>query len=375
MNTSFSALDTFRTCPLKYKYQQIDKIKTPKSPEAIFGSLMHDTMKFIHTGQFIMPTQKEALHHFSTNWEPDVFEDEVKERAAFAQGVNIVQKYYKKNDPNKFQIVDLESRFTIEIENKNKKETHLVSGFIDRIDKIEDGFEIIDYKTSRKLPPQKMIDSNLQLLIYLLAFLKRYPNEEKNLGKVKLSLYFLQHGTKLSAQKNPDQLQAGIKEVLDIIDQIENLDYPPMVTPLCDWCGYQKMCPMWKHKFKDERKSDAEKEKIIDEYVALAEDIKTNRKKLGELQREMLEIMEIEEVERLFGKDKIVSKTHRQTFTYDEKKLKQILLDLGKWDDVVKVDGVKLRKIMETLPIDKKKEIEDTKELKSESFSLSVKKQ
>ncbi len=97
MNTSFSALNTFKTCPLKYKFQIIDKIKTPKSPEAVFGSLVHSTMKFIHTGDFIFPTLKEALNYFSSNWNSEIFEDEIRERAAFALGIRIVQEYYKKN--------------------------------------------------------------------------------------------------------------------------------------------------------------------------------------------------------------------------------------------------------------------------------------
>ena len=87
MNTSFSALNTYRICPLKYKYQNVDKIKAKKSPEAIFGTLVHDTMKFIHSGGFTNQSLKKALHNFSTHWNPEAFEDETKERAAFAQGI------------------------------------------------------------------------------------------------------------------------------------------------------------------------------------------------------------------------------------------------------------------------------------------------
>lgn len=374
MNTSFSALDTFKTCPLKYKYQIIDKIKTPKSPEAVFGTLIHSVMKFIHDGNFLLPTQKEALNFFSKNWNSEIFEDELSERAAFAQGVKIIQDYYKKNDPKDVQIVDLESRFTIEMKDKN--ETHLVSGFIDRIDKTQDGFEIIDYKTARKLPPQNSIDDNLQLLIYLLAFLKRYPNVDP--GKITLSLYFLKHSAKLSTQKKEDQIEEEKMKIIDTIGEIQKSDFKPQVSPLCDWCGYQKMCPMWSHKFKQEKasgvKNREEKEKIIQEYIKLQKNMKNSRKKIAELSQKILEIMHQEDVERLFSGDKIVARTGRKTWKYDEEKLKNILQQAGMWENVLKVDGIKLKKAAEVLPPKIKKQIEDSKYVDKESYSLSIKK-
>jgi ATP-dependent helicase/DNAse subunit B len=162
-------------------------------------------MQFIHTGSFVLPTQKEALNHFSQKWNSDVFDNEFRERAAFAQGIKIVQNYYKHNDPHDIQIVDIESRFSVDL--KHEGEVHLISGIIDRIDKIDGGYEIIDYKTSNKLPAQVHVEDNLQLLIYLLAFLKRYPKLAETPEKVKLSLYFLKHDTKLSTTKTVSQLK------------------------------------------------------------------------------------------------------------------------------------------------------------------------
>jgi RecB family exonuclease len=372
MNTSFSALDTFQTCPLKYKFQEVDKIKTPKSPEAVFGSLVHSTMKFIHDGNFILPTQKQALDHFSKNWNSEAFEDEISERIAFAQGIKIIQDYYKKNDPNKTQIVDLESRFTIKL--PDKKETHLISGFIDRIDKVEDGFEIIDYKTARKLPSQELVDDNLQLLIYLLAFLDRYPDQKPE--NVKLSLYFLKHSTKLSTVKKVDQVENEKMKIIDLVNQIEGSSFQPRVSPLCGWCGYQKICPMWKHKFRknQEIKDGKEKEKIIDEYIEIQNKIKTLKKRVAELGEQIQEIMKEEEAERLFSGDMIIARTSRKTWKFDEEKLKNILDEVGMWENVLKVDLAKLKKVSETLPPTLKRQVDDAKYIDGETWSLSIKK-
>jgi len=125
MNTSYSALDTFRTCPRKYKYQEIDRIKVPKSKEQFFGTLLHSTLKLVHTPGILSPTLEQALDFYSKNWNAEVFSDETEERAAFAQGVSMLQDYYKKNDPARINIIDLESRFQVEIERGGEK--HIVA--------------------------------------------------------------------------------------------------------------------------------------------------------------------------------------------------------------------------------------------------------
>ncbi|MDP1619452.1 MAG: PD-(D/E)XK nuclease family protein, partial [bacterium] len=137
MRISYSAFDTYQNCSLKYKFQNIDHIKTPKSKEAVFGSTVHETMKFIHTPGILSPTLDQAMEHFSNSWNPAVFDSADEERAAFSQGVRIIQDYYQKNNPANFNIVDLESRFQIEIGTADNK--HIISGIIDRIDKTDDG--------------------------------------------------------------------------------------------------------------------------------------------------------------------------------------------------------------------------------------------
>jgi len=377
MQTSFSALDNFKTCPLKYKFKEIDKIKTPQSPEALFGTLIHSTLKYIHEGNFTFPTEKDALNFFSSRWNGDLFKDEIEERSAFAQGVKIIQDYYKKNDPSEAKIVDLESRFAIKLEDKKNQEMHIITGFIDRIDKTEEGFEIIDYKTSKKLPSQLSVNENLQLLIYLLAFLQRYPDQEKNLSNIKLSLYFLKHGTKLSTFKKPEDLEKEKEQLLETIQQIKESDFAPQLNPLCDWCGYQKICPMWKHKFKEEKKdlSENEEKELIKEYLELSEEIKLKKHRLVELSQKILEIMNKKKMERLFGKGKIISKIIRRNYDYDEAFLKKVLTRNNLWEAVLSIDKTKLKKAIETLPTAEKKEIEKTRKIKSEKESLSIKKE
>jgi RecB family exonuclease len=373
MKISYSGLETYQNCPLKYKFQEIDKIKVPKSKEAVFGTVIHGTLKFIHSPGILSPTMDQAMEHFANAWNPAVFENPDEERGAFSQGIKIIQEYYKKNNPADSNIVDLESRFQFEI--GPEAERHIVSGIIDRIDKTDEGYEIIDYKTTKKMPSQEKVDNDLQLSVYLKAFLSRYPKEIDNLDKINVSLYFLKHGVKLSAKRTIEQLKASEQLFLDTIKIIESGKFEPNISPLCDWCGYQNRCPMWKHKFKDLRKIDTEEiNSVIEEYIDMKSAISITKDRLEKLQESIVRYMDQEGVERVFGKNGVIAQTLRKTYKYDEKKLRDILEPLDKWEDVLKVDGIALRNILATLPFQTKQEAEKAKVIDKESKSLIVKK-
>lgn len=374
MRISYSSLETYKNCPLKYKFKHIDRVPEPKSKEAQFGTLIHSTLHFVHTPSIVAPTLEQALNYFVSNWKPEVYEDEIEERSAFTQGIQIIQRYYENNDIASANIVDLESRFAIEIGN-DETGKHTVSGIIDRIDKTKEGYEIIDYKTARKMPSQDKVDNDIQLSIYLKAFLERYPKEKENIENITVSLYYVKHGVKLSGKRTLQDLERLEEQFLKVIQAIEGVEFEPILSPLCDWCGYKKICPLWKHQYKETHKiDDTEAKEIIDDYIALKKKLTAEKQELTRLQTQILEYMESETVDRVFGNEGIIGKSLRSSYKYDEQKLRDILEPLDKWEDVLKVDGVALRNILATLPLRIKEAVEDTKHLDKQSVSLSVKK-
>lgn len=384
MRISYSSVGTYQTCPLKYKYQHVDRIPEPKSKEAVFGTLIHAVMKYIHTPSLLSPSVEQALDYFAKGWNSEVYENEMEERSAFSQGVTILQNYLAHTRPNDYTIVDLESRFAIEIGNEESGPPrqgsgatgkHIVSGIIDRIDKTADGYEIIDYKTTRKMPSQDKVDNDLQLSIYLRAFLERYPKEWEHIDKITVSLYYLKHGVKLSSTRTKEQLERVDQTFLDVIKSIEEAKFEPILSPLCDWCGYQKICPLWKHKFTETHRLETDEVKTaISEYLDLKGKMSEEKQRLGKLQALILQYMEQEGVDRVFDEQGIIGKSLRKTYKYDAEKLRAILEPLDKWESVLKVDGIALRTILATLPSSTQESAEAAKVLDKESTSLSVKK-
>jgi hypothetical protein len=185
----------------------------------------------------------------------------------------------------------------------------------------------------------------------------------------------LKHGVKLSSQRTPEQLQKSEDLFLDIIQLIESGKFDPALSPLCDWCGYQNLCPMWKHKFKELRKIDTDAaNQAISEYIELKSAINITKDRLEKIQEEIIKYMDQEGVDRVFGENGLIAKTLRKTYKYDDKKIREILEPLDKWEGVLKVDGIALRNILAILPAEAKTALEKAKTIDKESYGLTVKK-
>jgi len=379
MRLSYSALQTFRRCPLKFKFEYIDKIPAPKSKEALFGTLVHNALKMMHEPGLLIPTEEEILKFIANNWNPSIYESEQESSLAFAQAIKMMKDYYAKNYPAQFNVVALETSFEVPVEANN--ETHLITGKIDRIDKTADGlFEVIDYKTTKKMPSQADVEKDLQLSLYHLGLINRWPNIQKKNRPVKVSLYFLKHGEKLSSMRQPEQLEVvkegAIKTIEEISKAKKDDKFSPLPNQLCDWCAYQKHCPFFKHKFREEKLvfEDQEIKKLLNEYLTLKSEIEERDERMDEIKTVLGKFMDQEGMERLFGEDGYVTRTIIQRFKYDADLLKQILEPLGKWNDILKVDDTKLKTISKELPKDSREKIEEARKLDKEYKAFSVKK-
>jgi len=342
IKTSYSALDTFKQCPLKYKFQVIDKIKAPKSKEAVFGSKIHDSLQFFHTQSPTSPTVDELLNYLKENWpaSPDASRggdspfSEQEDMIYFGEALKILKNYHDNylKLKQKPVILDTETRFEVLLKNPaNQDQTCLLTGIIDRIDRIENGIEIVDYKTTKRFPPQEDVDNSLQLSLYCLGAINRWPQFAKDGPEnIKLTLYYLKHQESITTTRTKEQLANVQKKTWETLNQIEKSEFEPMPSALCDWCGYKRMCPMWKHLYKEQITIDDEQiKKIIDEFFELKKANTLNNKKLRDLKEIIERYLDKEKIERVFGGAGYITRlTQIKVGGYDIKKLEQIIKTL-----------------------------------------------
>ncbi len=379
MRISYSGLESFSNCPAKYKYQYIDRIKAVKSKEAVFGTLIHECLKLFHEPSQPVPlSEDELLKIYTQKWNSSVYQDKQEEAFAFHQGIEILKNYYVQNQSKNFNIVNLESPFEALIKDKDKNEFHQITGRIDRIDKLEDGsFEVIDYKTSKKMPAQREIDNNFQLSVYYLGLTNRWPSLKEKNKPIKLSLYYLKHGEKLSTFQNQEKIKQNQDRILELIDQIKQSNFDPILNPLCDWCSYQKYCPLFRHKFikQDSPSLDEKKiQEIIQEYFELKENQSQENQRLAQLKDQINKYCDENNLDRIFGDQGYIARSIQKRYDYDADKLKQILEPLGKWSQILSLDTKKFKALYDSLPYQVRKKIQKAKTKEKEFKTISIRK-
>ena len=165
MRLSYSSINTYETCPAKFKFQYEDRIPSGTSPALAFGDSLHRSLHLFHDRPVPVPPSLDELHDMlEASWVSEGFSGESEEQMYRDHGRQVLAQYHRENAPSYRIPAALEFRFRIEVEGVE------LSGMIDRMDRLPGGgYEIIDYKTNRRLPPQSRIDQDLQLSVYHLA--------------------------------------------------------------------------------------------------------------------------------------------------------------------------------------------------------------
>jgi RecB family exonuclease len=341
---SYSRIDTYETCPAKYKFQYEDRVPGRPSPVLSFGDSLHRALYHFHNRPVPVAPSLEELHELlEAVWVADGFETEPEERMYLDHGKQILAQYHRDN-AGSFRIpAALEFRFTVDVEGVQ------INGVMDRLP--GGGYEIIDYKTNRRLPPMSRIDADLQLSIYWLAAREIWGIEPE-----RLTLYYLLPGQRMSTTRTSEQADDLRRRIGVVAERIGAGKFEPRENPLCNWCDYQALCPVFRHKYEKEQGDPAPRmTQLADEWVALKREGRRVYKRLDELAALLNAFCEEHGYRRLYTSDGSAIERRTQHVTApDEVRLREILEPRGLWDRVLSVDPQKVSGLVEgrTLPPD-----------------------
>ena len=248
---SHSKIASYQQCPQKYKFRYVDEIPSSiRSIELHLGDSVHRALERLYADAKLGQTAsaEELMACYQQKWDegyaPElrIVRSGTTARTYLEMGRQMLATYYKRFHPfTQTLTLELEEKFLFPI-----SEAHEIRGIIDRLAKQEDGtLEIHDYKTSRRLPDQKKVDSDVQLALYEIAIRHRWPKT----GQVSLIWHYLAFNTEIRITKTTQQLEEIKKNILVLILRIEAAtSFPTYVTPLCDWCEYKEICPATKRR-------------------------------------------------------------------------------------------------------------------------------
>jgi RecB family exonuclease len=347
MRLSYSSISTYETCPAKYRFQYEERLPTGTSPALAFGDSLHRALYRFHDRPVPVAPSLEELHEMlEGEWTSDGYRDASEEELYREHGHQVLTEYHKAN-ADSFRIpAALEHRFTVHVEGVE------LSGMIDRMDRIPGGgYEIIDYKTSRRLPPKAVVDRDLQLSLYYLA-----ANEIWGIEPERLTLYYLLPGERMTTFRTQADAEDLRRRIATVAERIAAGKFEPRQNPLCDWCDFQRVCPLYKHKYEREEGDPTPRmTEIVDEWIALKREDWERYRRLEELKGLINAFCEEHNYKRLFGTDGTAIDRRAQHVTApDDDRIRRILEPMDLWDRVISVDPKKLTDLIEgrTLPPD-----------------------
>ncbi|HEU0250920.1 MAG TPA: PD-(D/E)XK nuclease family protein [Solirubrobacteraceae bacterium] len=230
---SASDIDTYRSCPLRYKYGRVLKIPTPQTLHQRFGIAVHQALERYHASEHT--TVGQMLEQFESCWRRGGFGDSARELELHGKARAALILYHGHLEAHEAEPVWFERSFSF------KLGPHHLRGRVDRVDRLPDGnYEMIDYKTSRPKSAEQLHD-DVQLSLYALG-----ARESWQVNAERLSYYYVLDDLKVpvpSAEMDPDWIGRVVEEVGAAITAERFEPTPAPAT--CALCDYRIACPAW----------------------------------------------------------------------------------------------------------------------------------
>jgi ATP-dependent DNA helicase UvrD/PcrA len=228
---SASDIDTYRICPLKYKFARVFRIPQEPTINQRFGIVMHQVLERFHTeGGGSLERLREL---FEISWRRSGFGDSDDELQFRERAVASLERYWRQNDASEAEPVWFERSFAFKIG------PHLLRGRVDRVDRHPDGsFELIDYKTG-KAKTQDELREDVQLSVYQMG-----ARESWRLETSAQSYFYVLTGEKVPVEHSAEELERVRATVSEIAGGILKQRFEPTPSPdVCRFCDYRIICP------------------------------------------------------------------------------------------------------------------------------------
>src|SRR4051812_20141547 len=229
---SATDIETYRTCPLKYKFARVFRIPSEPTMNQRFGILVHQVLERWHGGTD-GPGLPELLGLLEAGWRRGGFGDSEEERQFRAKATQALVKYHDRFREDDGEPVWFEKAFAFRLG------PHLLRGRVDRVDRLPDGgYELIDYKTGRPKTPAQLRE-DVQLSLYAVG-----ARESWQLDAASQSYYYVLDDEKVPVERSDEDRDWITETVFSVAEGILGQGFEP--TPswaACSMCDYRIACP------------------------------------------------------------------------------------------------------------------------------------
>jgi DNA helicase-2/ATP-dependent DNA helicase PcrA len=231
---SASDIANYLSCPLRYKYTRVLRIPTEQTLSQRFGIAVHQVLERFHSGE--EDSLGRMLELFEVAWSRGGFSDGEQERELHRKARAALTRYHARLHDHESEPVWFERSFSFRLG------PHHLRGRVDRVDRLErceHAYELIDYKTSRPRTPEQLKD-DIQLSLYALA-----AREDWRLESSRQAYYYVLDDQKVPAGGGHADARALEDTVLEVGEGILAQRFEPTPSPaVCTMCEYRIACPV-----------------------------------------------------------------------------------------------------------------------------------
>jgi DNA helicase II / ATP-dependent DNA helicase PcrA len=227
---SYSAIAAYRDCPRQYWYRQEQRLPVVQSAEAVHGVILHEVLRQAgevrKSGRQISARMVRSIHE--DVWRQTTFPD-LRRAPTFRRiGAAQLEAYRRRGGfdvPPEF----LEHAFSAAVDGWTLR------GVIDRIDRTESGWRIIDYKTGRPLTRRRR---DLQVALYALG-----ASTALRLDPLELEVVYLATGETVHVEKVGSLVAEATSQASEVAEGVREGRFDPRPERRrCGLCPYRLAC-------------------------------------------------------------------------------------------------------------------------------------
>ncbi len=231
---SASDVETYRSCPLRYKFARVLRIPTEQTLSQRFGIAVHQVLERYHSVDG--SSLEQLLDLLDAGWRRSGLGDGAQERELYAKARDALTRYHARLHEYDATPVWFERQFSFQLG------PHQVRGRVDRVDRLHEAgaehYELIDYKTSRPRTEEQLRD-DVQLSLYALA-----AREAWGLESSRQAYYYVLDDLKVPVPRTERDAASVEEVVLEVGEGILAERFEPTPSPsACALCDHRIVCP------------------------------------------------------------------------------------------------------------------------------------
>lgn len=232
---SKTKLETYKKCPLQFKFRYVMQIPTKPGAAMDLGSAVHKVIESATKRQMEgkAMAEDEAFAMLEKLWNAGKFGSRTASEQKKADARACLSTFLGWSSSNPNIPIAVEKRFEMDIAGVR------LNGSIDRVEQTPAGeYVLIDYKTGRADATKNSIKTDIQMNVYAMATEKLY-------GKLpeKTSLFYLEHDKRVENVIEPSMVKKVREDIENMIQDILAEEFPAEPSfKNCMYCDFVSIC-------------------------------------------------------------------------------------------------------------------------------------